>query len=59
VKETGTLMSSIYDGRKCIGFILRRGKAGTEAFDLNESSLGIFESDRAAADAVSHAARGQ
>ena len=52
-------MSSIYDGRKCIGFILRRGKAGTEAFDLNESSLGIFESDRAAADAVSHAARGQ
>jgi hypothetical protein len=59
VKETGTPMSSIYDGRKCIGFILRRGKAGVEAFNLNQCSLGIFESDRAAADAVTHAARGQ
>ena len=59
MKETGTLMSSIYDGRKCIGFILRRGKAGVEAFDLNESSLGVFSSEPEAADAVSHAARGQ
>jgi hypothetical protein len=27
---------SIYDGRRCIGFILPRGKVGFEAFDYGE-----------------------
>jgi hypothetical protein len=33
---------SVYSGRTCVGFVLRRGKAGFEAFDVNERSLGLF-----------------
>jgi hypothetical protein len=43
---------SVYSGRDCVGFLLSRGKVGCEAFDANEKSLGIFPSEKAAADAV-------
>ena len=36
---------SVYDGRVCVGHLIRRGPAGTEAFDFNEHSLGLFEND--------------
>jgi hypothetical protein len=48
-------MSSVYDGRVCIGFILKRGKAGVEALDANCTSLGLFATEPAAADAVTAA----
>jgi hypothetical protein len=43
---------SVYEGRLCCGFILARGKTGFEAFDPNDKSLGIFETQRQAAHAL-------
>jgi hypothetical protein len=45
-------MAYVYDGRRCLGFILARGKLGFEAMDRDEQSLGLFLSQRAAADAL-------
>jgi hypothetical protein len=45
-------LSYVYDGRQCLGFILRRGKLGFEAIDREEVSLGIFKTPAAAATAV-------
>jgi hypothetical protein len=39
---------SIYDGQRCLGFILARGKAGFETFAANEQSLGLFPSQKEA-----------
>ena len=33
---------AVYDGQQCIGHALSRGKAGVEAFDVQDRSLGIF-----------------
>jgi hypothetical protein len=43
----------VYDGRECLGFILARGKLGFEAFTSDERSLGLFPTQREAADAIS------
>jgi hypothetical protein len=41
MKNTSTApMSYVYDGRACLGFVLSRGRAGFEAFDPEERSLG-------------------
>jgi len=45
-------MLSVYDGRECCGFVLARGKLGYEAFDPNDKSIGIFETQRRAANAL-------
>jgi hypothetical protein len=45
-------MVYVYDGRDCVGFILSRGKLGFEAMGRDEQSLGLFQSQRAAADAL-------
>jgi hypothetical protein len=50
-------MLSVYDGRTCVGFIIGRGRLGFEAFDAGQRSLGIFPTQRAAADAVSESGR--
>jgi hypothetical protein len=44
---------SVYDGQRVLGHILARGKTGFEAFDANDKSIGVFDSQRAAADALS------
>ena len=51
---------AVYDGRTCLGFLLPRGKQGVEAFDHDDKSLGIFPTQKSAADALSakEAARG-
>ena len=38
-------MVAVYDGQRCLG----AGKAGSEAFDADNRSLGIFPSQREAA----------
>jgi hypothetical protein len=43
------------DGRRCLGFILARGKLGFEAMDRDEQSLGLFRWQRAASDAITQA----
>ncbi len=48
---------TVYDGSRCIGFIMPRGPQGVEAFDADDHSLGLFPTQKSAADAVSAAAR--
>jgi hypothetical protein len=48
-----TGMATVYAGQNCLGFILARGKTGFEAFTRDEQSLGMFGTQREAADAIS------
>jgi len=50
--KTITPMVSVYDGQQCLGHVLARGKAGYEAFDPNETSIGVFDTQRQAANAL-------
>jgi hypothetical protein len=43
-----TPLLSVYDGRQCVGFVLNRGRSGFEAFDAEEKSIGLFETQDAA-----------
>ena len=59
-------MASVYDGQRCLGFVLKRhwvnGLAvAYEAFiaDEQSQSLGVFESEQDAATALWRHARGQ
>jgi hypothetical protein len=49
-------MLTIYSGRECIGHLYLRGKAGVEAFDVHDKSLGLFPDQQSAAAAISLAA---
>jgi hypothetical protein len=51
--EARPTWQTVCDGRRVIGRLLSRGKAGVEAFDAHERSLGVFSNLREAADAVS------
>ena len=51
-RPTPSPMVSVYDGRKCLGFIFARGCRGYEAFSADEHSLGVFLDQRDALDAV-------
>jgi len=48
---TATMLTVCAD-RVCSGFILNRGCDGFEAFDVNDRSLGLYPSQREAADAL-------
>jgi hypothetical protein len=52
----GAPCMAVYSGRLCVGHVLNRGKAGHEATDANDVSLGMFSTTKAAADAVVAAA---
>jgi len=52
-------LSYVYDGREVRGFILARGRAGFEAFNREEISLGIFKTAAAAANAAFDAAKNE
>jgi hypothetical protein len=47
-----TAMAYVADGGKCVGFVLRRGRTGSEAFAGDEKSLGLFPSESEAAEVV-------
>jgi hypothetical protein len=47
---------AVYRGRECIGYLFARGRQGTEAFDIDTKSIGIFPDQKSAADAISRAA---
>jgi hypothetical protein len=42
----------VTDGREAIGHIIARGRLGFEAFDPNNKSVGIFETQSQAANAL-------
>jgi hypothetical protein len=52
-------MLSVYDGRECIGLILRRGDGGAEAFTADDRSVGLFKDDQDAALELWRRSRGQ
>src|SRR5262245_16864059 len=33
---------AVYDGTRCVGHIIKRGRAGVEAFDTDDRPLGLF-----------------
>jgi hypothetical protein len=47
---------AVFDGRRCCGFLLPRGKQGVEAFNADDHSIGVFPDLKAAANAVYEAA---
>jgi hypothetical protein len=51
-------MVSVYDGRRCIGFVLAAGRDGYRAYDADEIALGSFPNMKDAAAAVSARAIG-
>jgi hypothetical protein len=52
-------MLTIFDGRQqCLGFVLRRGSRGWEAFDSHDVSFGLFPTKGEAAGALTIGARG-
>ena len=55
-RSAASALLSVFDGRQCIWHVLGRGRAGFEAFNNKDVSLGMFESQRAAIDAVNEAA---
>ena len=46
-----TPLAYVYDGRRCLGHILDRGKTGFEAFNQDDKSLGFFPTSKEAANA--------
>jgi hypothetical protein len=48
----GNSLAYVYDGRECLGHVLGRGKLGFEALDRDDKSIGIFETQRQAANAL-------
>jgi hypothetical protein len=46
----------VYAGQTRIGHLYRRSKAGFEAFNTDDRSIGLFGSQREAADALSSGA---
>jgi hypothetical protein len=45
-------LAFVYDGRQCLGHVLSRGPKGFEAFDRDDRSRGLFETQRQAANAL-------
>jgi hypothetical protein len=54
--RTPVSLVSIYEGRLCIGFVRACGPKGYQAYTADERDLGLFPTQRAAADAVNAAA---
>ena len=54
--SAASAMLSVFDGRQCIGHVVGRGRAGFEAYDADQRSLGVFASQRAAVDAINESA---
>jgi hypothetical protein len=49
-------MVPIIAGQVCVGFLIKRGREGVEAFDWDERSLGLFPGPIEAANAVEKSA---
>jgi hypothetical protein len=56
-KSSATM--SVYDGRRCIGFIIAHGRTSHESFDVDQHSVGLFSHERDAAAALWRIGRGQ
>jgi len=52
-------LAYVTDGRQAIGFVLKRGPFGFEAFNCEERSLGMYPTAPEAANAVFQAAENE
>jgi hypothetical protein len=52
-----TTMAPVMRGNDCVGFLLKRGPGGVEAYDREAQSIGTFASEAFAARAVLDAAQ--
>jgi hypothetical protein len=43
---------AVYNGTRCVGHVIARGKRGYEAFDIDDRSVGLFPTHREAAGAL-------
>jgi hypothetical protein len=43
---------SVYDGQRCIGFLMPRGREGWAAFNCDDELLGLFPDQASAANAI-------
>ena len=43
---------TVYVGQRCLGWTMHRSSTGWQAYDAEQRSLGSFESQRAAIDAI-------
>jgi hypothetical protein len=50
--KAASTWAAIYDGQRCIGHILHRGKKGWEAFNVDDESIGLFKSPAEAANVL-------
>ena len=50
--NTTSALTCVTDGREAIGFVLKRGHSGFEAFSREEKSLGLFKTAPEAANTV-------
>jgi hypothetical protein len=50
--NTTSALTYVTDGREAIGFVLKRGRSGFEAFSREKKSLGLFKTAPEAAKAV-------
>jgi hypothetical protein len=48
-KSSMSPCASVYDGTRCIGHIIARGKTGWEVFDSEDKSLGVYPTQKQAA----------
>ena len=55
---TEPAMLPVFDGRRCIGHVLRRGPRGYEAFDPHDVGLGVYPSKAEAAAALTIGVKG-
>jgi hypothetical protein len=52
IPKSTTPLAYVYDGQQCLGHVLSRGPKGFEAFDRDDKSVGLFETQRQAANAL-------
>jgi hypothetical protein len=52
MKEAAPFLIVFDDSQTCVGFVLKRGPTGFEAFGADEESLGLFATQAEAAAAI-------
>jgi hypothetical protein len=57
--EDPSPMLAVYDGQRCRGHLIGRGRSGFDAFDEDDVSLGFFPDQESASIAIWAAADGR
>jgi hypothetical protein len=51
VKQSSSWLA-VYNGTRCVGHVIARGRRGYEAFDVDDRSVGLFPTPQEAAGAL-------